>query len=200
MESGHPPDPEWSRQIKKGADRITGLVNEFLDVEQIKAGKLPVNLRECRLRTVVNQAIRDFRLGNSKREIIFEDEIGNNSDLIKGDYEKLLQVMNNLLENAAKFSSDGSEIRVKLKANDSRLIVRIKNKGRGIPKKEIASIFDKYYKGNKTNKDGMGLGLFLSKEIIEKHNGAINIFSKFNKGTTAEICLPCLGEKDGREN
>lgn len=200
LENGQPLDIEWSHQIKKAAVRITNLVSEFLDVEQIKSNTFPVAFRECRLKAVVGQAIRDFRLGNQNREIVVEDETGEGSDLIKGDYEKLLQVVNNLLENAAKYSPDDSKITVNLKVNDSQIIVSVKDKGKGISRKKINYIFNKYYKGSKNSKNGMGLGLFLSKEIIEKHNGTININSKINQGTTAEVCLPCLEAKDGRKS
>ena len=200
LESGQPLDIEWGHQIRKAASRITNLVNEFLNVDQIKSNTFPIVFRECKLKTVVGQAVRDFRLGNQKREIIVEDEIGESSDLIKGDYEKLLQVMNNLLENASKFSPADSKIEVNIKAVDSKLVVSVKDQGRGISKREINQIFGKFYKSNKNSKDGMGLGLFLSKEIVEKHNGTININSEVNRGTTAEICLPCLETKDARES
>lgn len=200
LNNGQSIDIEWGHQLSKAVGRITNLVNEFLDIDLIKSGNFPVCFRECRLRAVVGQAVEDFRLSRPKREIVVEDEIGANPDLIKGDYEKLLQVVNNLLENAAKYSPDDSTIKVKISSVDSRLVIGIRDQGKGISRKEIDRVFHKFHKVNRSSKEGMGLGLFLSKEIVEKHSGTISINSEINKGTIVEICLPCLEKKDVGEN
>lgn len=113
------------------------------------------------------------------------------------DNDKMTQVIENILNNAIKYSPDGGKIRVKMKTTDSQLIISISDQGLGIPKKDLPLIFDRFYRVDKARsraQGGTGLGLAIAKEIVKQHNGFIWAKSDYAKGSTFTIVLPY--EKD----
>lgn len=170
-------------------ERLTKLIDEFLQVDQIKKGKLKYYWSEQKLSAIVEQAVYDFKVMHPYHRLSYQNNLKKSEFLILADSNKLLQAINNLLNNASKFSKEESEIQVTLTSKDSNLIVKIKDQGVGIDPKEIPYIFRRFYKG-KSKRPGMGLGLYLTKQIILKHHGDINVYSKINGGTTFEISLP----------
>lgn len=113
------------------------------------------------------------------------------------DNDKMTQVIENILNNAIKYSPDGGIIRVKMKTTDSQLIISISDQGLGIPKKDLPLIFDRFYRVDKARsraQGGTGLGLAIAKEIVKQHNGFIWAKSDYGKGSTFTIVLPY--EKD----
>lgn len=113
------------------------------------------------------------------------------------DNDKMTQVIENILNNAIKYSPDGGKIRVKMKTTESQLIISISDQGLGIPKKDLPLIFDRFYRVDKARsraQGGTGLGLAIAKEIVKQHNGFIWAKSDYGKGSTFTIVLPY--EKD----
>lgn len=113
------------------------------------------------------------------------------------DNDKMTQVIENILNNAIKYSPDGGKIRVKMKTTDSQLIISISDQGLGIPKKDLPLIFDRFYRVDKARsraQGGTGLGLAIAKEIVKQHNGFIWAKSDYGNGSTFTIVLPY--EKD----
>ncbi|ELY5747434.1 cell wall metabolism sensor histidine kinase VicK [Streptococcus iniae] len=113
------------------------------------------------------------------------------------DNDKMTQVIENILNNAIKYSPDGGKIGVKMKTTDTQLIISISDEGLGIPKKDLPLIFDRFYRVDKARsraQGGTGLGLAIAKEIIKQHNGFIWAKSDYGKGSTFTIVLPY--EKD----
>lgn len=128
------------------------------------------------------EIIRDYRITSVWLEI---------------DNDKMTQVIENILNNAIKYSPDGGKIRVKMKTTDSQLIISISDQGLGIPKKDLPLIFDRFYRVDKARsraQGGTGLGLAIAKEIVKQHNGFIWAKSDYGKGSTFTIVLPY--EKD----
>ena len=109
------------------------------------------------------------------------------------DTDKMTQVLDNILNNAIKYSPDGGEIRVGMKTTDAQLIISISDEGLGIPKKDLPRIFDRFYRVDKARsraQGGTGLGLAIAKEIIKQHKGFIWAKSEYGKGSTFTIVLP----------
>lgn len=183
-------ESRWTEQLLLESDRLSKLVNELLTVGRIKAGVLQYTFKECSLQDIIKRAISDLRFIYPDRKIIFENKVLANRDLLIGDADKLLQVVINLLDNAAKFSPAGLEILVNLKLKSPFLVLTISDQGMGIAKKELSRIFDRFYRVTKRSVEGIGLGLYLAKNIIQAHHGFIKITSQENKGTKVEIKLP----------
>ncbi len=184
---------EWSGSILEETKRLTELVNDLLVVNKISTGKLELTLTECSLRDLIERSMVNFNFTYRRRKIIFTDLLGKAPDKVVGDCDKLVGVFTDLLENAAKFSDNDTNVTVILWYKSPHLIITIKDQGRGVEKKDLKRVFDVFYKTHSNDEEeGMGMGLFLAKNIIESLNGYISIFSKRNIGTTIQIKLKGL--------
>lgn len=183
-------ESKWVKELSWEVLRLIQLINELLAVDQIKTGDLNYFWKDCPLTEVIKRAIRSFQFSYPEHKIVFEDKLGNESDNVIGDFDKLLQALTNLLDNAAKFSPLGSTVAITLESKNPSIILSIKNEGPGIPKKDLSKIFDRFYKGQNHKREGMGLGLYLVKKIIAEHKGKIKIISKKEKGVVVQITLP----------
>lgn len=194
LSSKHPDTQEakWSEQLSWEIKRLIILMNELLEVNRIKAGKLQFYYKEHSLREVLNRSISNFSFLYPHRKIIYKDNLKENNDIVIGDFDKLLQIFTNVLDNAAKFSPIDTPIAMTLDAKNDHICVQIKDTGKGIPENEIAKVFDGFYRGKNQSEEGIGIGLFLVKNILQMHKGSIKITSKLKKGTTVEISLPVV--------
>ncbi len=183
------PEGKWSKNLYKEVNRLTRLVNEFLHVDSVKAGALKYFIRKHSLKKIVQQAISDSLLAYPEHNFVATLENKRGNYFVYGDFDKLLQAILNLLTNAAKFSPAGSLITVTLFRQGSDNVLAIQDNGKGIPKEELERVFDVFYKGKGSYQEGMGIGLYLVKEIIEKHHGEIKLISHPGKGTRVEIRL-----------
>ena len=116
-----------------------------------------------------------------------------NRKCVAGDRDRLEQVLGNLLENAVKYSPDGSEIVVSVEDKGDHLITSVRDRGIGIPGDELSQVFERFHRGRQvssTNYGGLGLGLYISKQIIERHGGTIWVESAEGVGTTFYFSLP----------
>lgn len=181
---------DWVYRLVNEVQRLTGLVNELLQIDQIKTGRLHYNWHKSSIKRLVDEAVINFNVTHPNHAIFFRNNIQSQADIVRVDKHKLLQVLTNLLNNAAKFSPKNSEISISLSKKDHSIYLVIKDQGVGIPQKDLPHIFDKYYKGQNGGHEGMGLGLYIAKEIITEHQGKISIFSERNQGTTVQIELP----------
>lgn len=183
-------EARWIGELHAESARLALLVNDLLEISRIKTGKLQYHYKECSLLELAERAVKNFQFNHPKREIIYVNDLGKLPDLIIGDFDKLLQVFSNLLDNAAKFSDLNDKITIILKAKLNNLIIQVIDHGKGISKRDLPKVFEGYYRGQNNGVEGMGLGLFLCKNIIEKHHGSIHLHSKVNKGTVVEVQLP----------
>lgn len=184
-------ESRWIEELCWESDRLKDLINELLETNRIKTGnQFHYVFSECHVTKVIDRAISTFNFGHPGRILHLDNKLKKGEDTIVGDFDKLQQMVSNLLDNAAKFSLPDKEIQISLDQNASYLIIKIKDLGQGIEGKALPRIFERFYRGNKNAPEGMGLGLFLAKNIIAQHHGSINIRSKVGKGTTVKIKLP----------
>lgn len=183
------PEFRWIEQLYGESLRMTSLVNELLEINRIRSGKLNFDLKECHVGQLIRKIESDLRVSYPNREFVIEDQTGDRSDLVIGDSDKISQALFNLVENAIKFSPENTPVVMNLKNKNGTLIVQVKDKGVGIPKKDLDVIFRAFQQGEHS-KEGLGLGLYLVNNIVEKLRGNIKISSKINKGTTVEVVFP----------
>ncbi len=176
--------------LAKETHRLTNLISELLEINQVKTGTFNFSWQVCSLNDVIENAINNFELTHPKRKITYLNLLNTKPDFIIGDFDKLLQVLLNVLQNAAKFSSEETEIRITLDENPKNCVIKVQDRGIGIDKKDMPNIFKDFYKGNRSSQEGMGLGLFLTKHIIDSHKGQIKVKSPDSRGTTIEFQLP----------
>ena len=195
-------DAETARQslevIEEEADRLESLINSLLDVSRIQASGLRLERSDVQVRQLLERVAQDYRTQTNSHEIALD--IPTDLPVICGDEERLRLVFTNLLSNAIKYSPDGGLIRIggwleppQHKKDSGRLVLYVADEGIGIPARELPNVFDRYYRvdsGLSRTTAGVGLGLFLSKAIIEAHQGEIWVRSEVKKGTTVFVALP----------
>lgn len=192
-----PLSPDQSKLLKKafeGNDRMIGLVNEMLSINHTEEASLSYNSQPTDIVTLIDNIVFDFVGESYKRgiELLFLKP-ENNPKIIHVDQGKIRFVIQNLIENAIKYSNDGDRVLVTLNENPDYLIVSVKDTGIGIKDEDKSKIFEKFFR-SKNAKDkeeiGTGLGLFTSKNIVEKHGGKMTFESNDGQGTTFSVSLP----------
>lgn len=183
-------ESKWINELSKETIRLTKLVNELLQVNRIKSGELEYFWKECSLKEIIKRALQDIKFTHPDRKVVFKENLGVNDDIVVGDYDKLLQAVINLVDNALKFSPPLKEVVISLGVYSNDLVVEIVDYGEGIHNKDLKSIFDDFYIGANNQKGGIGLGLYLTRNIIDKHHGQILVSSKIHKGTRVKIKIP----------
>ena len=176
--------------IHKEAERLTNLVSDFLDIQRMESGKQQYNMEQLYLDELANEIVNMF-LHEPNHKVHIVDKVKNVN--ITGDKAKIVQVFINIIGNAIKFSPNGGDVTIKIENNQDMAIVSIKDKGMGIPKKDLPNVFEKFKQIDSSARrkiGGTGLGLPICKEIIKNHNGDIWIESIEGQGTTVYFTLP----------
>ena len=184
--------------ITQDADRLARLVTNILDFSKIEEGKREFEFEETDLGDLVAQNIEDFQTGEIAKDVKIQTQIAEDIPHLDVDKDSLTQALNNLLDNAVKFSQDRKEIDVVLKKDDTSIILEVKDKGIGIPVDELDKIFEKFHQGRnqvRQSTKGTGLGLTLVKHTVEAHGGRIEVNSRVNEGSVFSIFLPLQKQK-----
>jgi PAS domain S-box-containing protein len=179
-------------QIKSISQKMTMIVNDFLDVSKIEAGELSLNLQDSDLNALVADVIELQQPVAARKEIRLEFSAGEQIR-IGVDAGKIDQVVTNLVTNAVKFSPHGSTVRVSLVRRDGVAELSVADEGPGIPAAEIPTLFRPFQRGSAKatgQEQSVGLGLVICKKIIEGHGGRIRIKSEAGKGATFYVELP----------
>lgn len=183
-------ESRWIEDLSHESLRLTKLVQELLAINQIKSGQLQYVFKEYEISEIVERAVKDLALVYPSNKIVLKNETNGQKSTVVCDFDKLLQVLINIITNAVKFSPSEKEIEIDIKGKSPCIIVSVKDQGKGISKKDLPKIFEGFYKGKDHYKSGMGVGLYLAKDIIDRHHGSIKVKSEMNKGTIVEITLP----------
>jgi PAS domain S-box-containing protein len=186
--------------IEKSAGHIVKLeklVNDLLDVTKINAGKMQYNMQPFSFQQMLRESIESVQHTVSTHEIILNTSLDVE---FNGDQLRLEQVLNNFLINAVKYSPDGKKVLVNAVLEEGNIIVSVQDFGVGIPHDHLSHLFERYYRVDNTAMrfEGLGLGLFISSEILKRHNGGFWIESEPGKGSTFYFRLPT--EEAYREN
>jgi signal transduction histidine kinase/CHASE3 domain sensor protein len=172
-------------------DRMSRLILELLDVSRIETGRLEIRREPIPWSTFVYDVVHRHHTAVSERRFQLNVPVSNKR--IIGDRDRLEQVLGNLMENAVKYSPDGSEILVSLEQRDDQLVTSVADRGIGIPTDELGQVFERFHRGRQvssTNYGGLGLGLYITKQIVERHGGTIWVESREGQGTTFSFSLP----------
>jgi signal transduction histidine kinase len=175
-------------------NKLTSLINDLLDTSKIENGHLVYNKEVFSLKDLVKETIAHLKPASLDNELIFQNSADAN---INADRDRIGQVLNNFLTNAMKYAPDGKKIIIALNREDGKVICSVQDFGKGIVAEEQEKIFERFYRitGHNLNTfPGLGLGLFICKEIIEKHGGKIGLISERGKGSTFYFELPVVHE------
>ena len=178
------------RVIRKNTTRLQVLVDQLLDLSKIEGGQLQLNLTKGDLMRFVRSQVFSFESMAERRGISLNTHFSEEAKEAYYDRDKLEKIINNLLSNAFKYTPQGGAVHVNMTMNGTSFTLEISDTGKGIGQEEIDRIFDRFYRVEGTEAKGSGIGLALTKELIDLYNGQISVHSEKGRGTTFKVRLP----------
>ncbi len=173
------------------AQRVGRMIEELLDVSRLESGQLPLYRRATDVGAVAERVVSSLKLSYPDLEATVE--VGPRLPTVIVDPFKLEQVFGNIVENACKYGSPAG-IRILVSHNRSpdagEVEISVSDKGKGIAAEDLAHVTEKFYRGGEGKSNGLGLGLWISKEIVEAHGGQLVATSALGAGTTVSFTIP----------
>jgi PAS domain S-box-containing protein len=193
LDSGQPVGSGLLDKAISQVGRLTVLINDLLDASRVEAGRLDLECAPLVFPELVREVVSDFR--PVFPDHTFESPAPPEQLLVHGDRGRLAQVLTNLLENAVKYSPMGGEVRVTLEKVGRSVVTAVKDPGIGIPVDQQAQLFARFFRARNapiSGFGGLGLGLYICRDIVERHGGRIWVESAVGRGSTFRFSLPLL--------
>ena len=195
-------ESDHTARMERSITRIERLVNDLLDASRIDSGKLALHLERADLAPICRAAAEE-EMAATERTITLD--LPDGPVVAEVDVDRMAEVMTNLLSNALKYSPSECAVTLRLRAEGDEAVVKVRDEGAGIPAESLPYLFERFYRvpGVQVQSGsgvGLGLGLFISKEIVERHGGAIAAESAVGQGATFIVRLPLshgAGERHG---
>ena len=185
------------RIVDRNSDRLLHLVSDLLFLAQIEAGKLAIEVGEVELEQLVEECIETSSPAADSKGIelnVFVERL----PTMQGDRTRLTQALDNLVSNALKFTPSGGRVDVRLRAVDGVALLEVEDTGLGIPEDEQQQLFERFFRSSRATENaipGTGLGLTITKAIVERHGGRIRLESTESAGTTVRVELPLSSDR-----
>jgi signal transduction histidine kinase len=176
--------------IRRSAKRMDRLISDLLDVSRMDAGTFAIRRAQVQLDALLDETMDAFELQAAPRSVRLTTELGANVPPVVGDRDRLAQVLSNLVGNALKFTPDGGHVRLRAEPFDDVVRVSVEDSGTGIPGDALPHVFDRFWQADRASRAGAGLGLAISKGIIDAHGGRIWAESTLGTGTTVHFTVP----------
>ncbi|PLT35157.1 histidine kinase [Bacillus sp. V5-8f] len=176
---------KYLQTIYNEANRLTSLINDFLDVQRMESGKQTYEKKYIELLPIIQKVVESQQVNTSIHKL--QVEVLTEENVILGDKTKIQQVFTNIIHNAIKYSPNGGNISIKIYDNEKEIKVDVTDQGLGIPKDSVGKLFQKFYRVDNSDRrriGGTGLGLSIVDEIMKAHEGEIMVESEYGKGTT----------------
>jgi signal transduction histidine kinase len=182
---------ELIQQLKNDNQRMLKILSELLNMSQVEAGKIQLNIQDASPDVIVQNSVSAVSASAKDKQILIEQKIGEGLPSIQTDPDKISWVLNNFLTNAIRYSPEESLVTVVVQANGREVSFSVADKGSGIPEPYIDRIFDRYFQvPGRSDKSGSGIGLAICKEFIEAMGGKVWVKSKLAEGSTFGFTLP----------
>jgi len=182
---------EHLRSIDKATDRLIELVDHLLDMSRMDAGLLKLEKAAGSISEIIKQAVVEAQLRSPTHNIVVHGR--NRLPKAKIDAKRTRQVLDNLIDNACKYSDEGTEVVISAQREGQELVISVADQGTGIPAEDSERIFDRMYRAEQrlsADGEGLGLGLSICKGLVEAHGGRIWVESELGKGSTFRFTLP----------
>jgi PAS domain S-box-containing protein len=176
--------------IKRSAERMARMLKDLLDVSSIDAGHLSVHTRPHPVGALAEEALEAHASLAAQRSLRLDISLPADGALVCCDRGRVLQVLSNLIGNAIKFTPPGGSVLLEVSIDGGRARFAVADTGPGIPKERISRVLDRYWQAPETASKGTGLGLYISKGIVEAHGGRIWVESTVGRGSTFFFTLP----------
>ncbi|MET0465465.1 MAG: PAS domain S-box protein [Chitinophagaceae bacterium] len=187
-------------RTEKQVRKMTGMINSFLNLSRLESAKIEVELVEFDVGGLMKEIEMESGTTISSHELIFHPF---ETACVIGDYEKIAQVIQNLISNAVKYSAKNKPVQIYCSTTGGEVQISIRDEGVGIREEDLPRIFEKFYRVHDfetRNISGFGIGLYLCSEIIKRHGGKIWAESELGKGSNFLFTLPVCGKKSSATN
>jgi len=187
---------EYFSVISRDTERLTRLVGNLLDFSRIEEGRRQYELARTDVAEWLNQTVCAFRCESLDRQSAIRTHIASGIPDVDMDGTAMAQALENLLDNAIKFSGEKKEVDLVVEYDGGEVLIRVRDYGIGIPQEDQSRIFEKFYQGKgvpRTSARGTGLGLTLVKHTVEAHGGSVAVESRVGEGSTFTMTLPIRG-------
>lgn len=184
---------ELLQASKKDARRLIKLVKDLLDLSKMESGQNQIQMELVSLKDVVNESLKPLDLIIKEKKIRFRAQIPDKLPVFWGDAQKLSWVVANLVSNALRYTPEGGSVSVLAEEAEGFIRVSVRDTGKGIPKKDLNSIFEKFIQVKEPTEStpgSVGLGLAIAKQVVEAHGGKIGVASEQGKGSTFTFTVP----------
>lgn len=193
---------QTSRVIARQVDHMTSLINDLLDVSRVTRGLIQLNTAPTDIRHVVNDAVEQATPLMRARRHHLTMQLPPDSTIVNGDKKRLVQILANLLNNAAKYTPEGGNILLRTEVKNTHVLLGISDDGIGMEPELVSRVFDLFSQAERSSDrtlGGLGLGLALVKSLAELHGGTVSCSSEgIGKGSHFTVCLPRLTEHHNR--
>ncbi|MGB4921642.1 MAG: cell wall metabolism sensor histidine kinase WalK [Enterococcus aquimarinus] len=199
LEDGAWKDPEiaphFLQVTLEETDRMIRMINDLLNLSKMDSGNAQMQMELVNFNNLVNFVLDrfDMMVTSQDKDYQIKREFTKRDLWLEIDTDRLIQVIDNIMNNAIKYSPDGGTITVRLIETHNHIILSITDEGMGIPRKDLNKIFDRFYRVDKARarqQGGTGLGLAISREVLKAHGGSIWVESRENQGSTFYVSLP----------
>ena len=182
---------------------VLTMLSELLDLSSFESGRVEIHPADVGLRQFLEPVIAQMNLLFNQKRINYQLDLNEAPESWVFDKKRIAQVLENILTNAAKFSNPDSPVVVHISKQEDFLRIAVQDKGQGIPEDEIPKVFQKFHKGYAkptAGESSTGLGLAIAKQIVEQHQGNIEVKSQMGEGSTFTIILPSVVHELNEEN
>ncbi len=179
--------------IDRECAHLAALVGDFLDVSKIEAGRMEMRKEPLSLDELATKTVAAFKTVADEKALTIDTDLPADLPPVEGDTERLGQVLANLVSNAIKFSEAGGRIMVRARVEGPELVVSVQDQGIGIATEALPHLFERFYQADDSGtrwRGGTGLGLYISRQIVEAHGGRIWVDSNVGEGSTFSFALP----------
>jgi PAS domain S-box-containing protein len=187
------------------SDRLARLVDDILDMERLDAGRMPLHPEPVDARDIAGRAVMGMAGAAGAAGVgvalLDAEDAGTADCTVAVDPHRMLQVLTNLLGNAVKFSENGATVEVDVRRDDARVLIGVRDHGRGIPADDVAKVFERFRQveaGDARRQGGTGLGLAIAREIVVRSGGTIEVQSTLGVGSTFTVALPATRPPEAR--
>gem|GEM_PF-252424 len=176
-------------KVQNQIEKLNHLISDLLDISKIEGGKMRLNMHSFCMKKLLNQVFEVMQPSNPSIEFRFETQF---DDLIYGDENRLEQVVINFLTNAIKYAPGETLVLITCAKKDNQFFFSVRDKGIGMSAEDCKKVFDKFYRIEESSErfQGLGIGLYICKEIIERHQGTIGVKSKIGQGSEFYFTIP----------
>jgi PAS domain S-box-containing protein len=187
---------EFLQVVKTNSDRLSNLMDDLLDISRIEAGRITLDFVPLQLHEIIDEVLQNMRQQMEERRLALSVDVPAHLPAVRGDRDRVVQIVANLISNAIKYTPPEGQVRVEAQVLNTHLQIDVSDTGIGIAPADQAKLFARFFRADHPmvrEAGGTGLGLLISKSLVELHEGKLWVESELGRGSTFSFTLPLMG-------